>query len=113
MGTFTPPDPDDNSLVAWVARNLPPEAVREADERYRRNWGLDPDPASPPAAQRPTRDVHDLDLVLGDPPTLTHIVQGLFTAPSLNLLVGNPGSKKVPPRHRSCLQRRPRPALAR
>lgn len=40
------------------------------------------------------RSVYGAKLALGAPPAPRFAVQGLFTAPSLNLLVGDPGHKK-------------------
>jgi len=50
----------------------------------------------PPAeSARPERIVHDADEALPVPPPIDWFVQGLFTRPSLNLLVGAPGTKKT------------------
>ncbi len=44
---------------------------------------------------RPERRVHSAEQALSAPPVIDWFVQGLFTRPSLNLLVGNPGTKKT------------------
>ena len=50
----------------------------------------------PPAESlRPERLVHDADEALPVPPPIDWFVQCLFTRPSLNLLVGAPGTKKT------------------
>ncbi len=45
--------------------------------------------------QRPERRVHSAEKALSPPPVIDWFVQGLFTRPSLNLIVGNPGTKKT------------------
>lgn len=56
-------------------------------------WDLYPFP-SLPGTHRPVRTVHTAQLALSPPPVPEWCVQGLFARPSLNLLVGDPGSKK-------------------